>query len=191
MNTKTTVAWIVSLAILIFGIWIVVAGGGSESTEAAELRPGAKAASTLSARAAEKPNASPYIEGEGPLTEIIALQRDLKCSITTIDSSPERTGMLYVAGKKIRGDFITVGAGKKLYTAMINDGAHIFTWTIAAKTGLVLLATQNTQRAIVSHGGVTADAILSYECAPWTPQIKFFTPPPVVVFLNSSGSIHY
>ncbi len=191
MNTQTIVAWIVVLAILIFGIWIVVVGGGSTNTEAAELSGASQSSTSTSARAAGKPSSSPYIEGKGTIAEVSALKKDLKCSIATTESSPERTGMMYVTGKKVRGDFISAVGGRKIYTAMINDGTQIFAWTVAAKTGLVVPVKSSTSESLVSHGGISSNTSFEYECAAWTPHSKFFVPPQIVVFLDTSGSIHY
>ncbi len=117
------------------------------------------------------------IVGIGTIPYLISLKQPLVCSVKTM-TGYSRSGTLYVAGEKARGNFSN--------SSMIDDGTHLYAWMTGAIKGLVLLAASSASgSAIATNGGIDLATDISFACNPWTVDASVFTPPSSVSFFST------
>ena len=185
MNNKTLV-WLLVAVIVLAGAWYYFSnssGGTVTETPVATTTPttattAKPAAPKVTAPAVKKPTVTTAkIVGVGTIPYLIGLKQSLLCSVKTTSGS-SRSGTMYVAGGKVRGNFLT--------SSMIDDGTYLYAWFIGATKGLQLLAASSVSgSAIATNGGVDLATDLSFACNPWTEDASVFTPPSSVAFSSS------
>ncbi len=154
---------------------------GVPSTKPVRTTSGAKKTATKPA-----PTIAAKVSGIGPLSYLISLKEPLVCSVKTTTLSMKRSGTVYVAGGKLRGDFLSSVNGVLVNASMIDDGTHLYAWASGATKGLELLAASSASgNAIANAGGIDLAAQVSYACNAWAEDSNVFIPPTSVTFSNS------
>ena len=206
MNTRLSQNQIAALAII-----IVVIGGGAWYFSTAHRAPQAAtplatpsppAAATTSPTPATK-SAAParptrprtpqpartepvVISGYSSISYLLSLKQSLSCTVDAVAAGARRTGTIYVAGGKMRGDFSGLVNGVAAKTSMIDNGTRVYVWTDGATTGLELLAASSVNGSVIaSHGGIALSSDFSFACSRWTEDQNLFVPPPSVTFSNT------
>jgi hypothetical protein len=84
--------------------------------------------------------------------EIAKRRGDFKCEFEQSDQGVKSTGIAYISGGKIRGDFFTevnmseFGVSNKIESHMISDGESVYTWTSLSKEGYKTKINQSTKK---------------------------------------------
>ena len=199
MNNKIIVG-IIAVAVVLGGVWYSFSNstggnGGWVSTATTTLPVSTSTQQTTTKKSstsntagsgAVKKSVTPVkIAGVGPLSYLFDLKQPLVCSVkTTI--YVKRSGTMYVADRKMRGNFTSYINGMLTNTSMIDDGAYLYVWKNGASTGLKLLATISVSGSVIaSNGGFDPSTDLSFACNTWTKNENVFVPPTSVSFSNT------
>lgn len=187
-----TIAWIV-VAVVVVGtsIWLIVGGlsstpGSVSTTTPSGTSTGSQTTSNTPGTGTTNPGgkeANPQTSGVGSLTFLLSQKANWKCSVTTRGTGVKRSGTLYVANTRARGNFTGVVGGQTTMTSMIDNGLNLYLWTNGNTKGLKLSATLSASgSAAATNGGVDPAAQLDYDCYPWTADMAQFTLPAGVTF---------
>ena len=129
---------------------------------------------------------APKVAGVGPLSYLFTFKEPLVCSAKTTSPYAKRSGMVYVSGGELRGNFSGYVNGVLTDTSMIDDGTYLYAWKSGALKGLQLPAASSAAgSAIATAGGIDPAAQVSYACNPWAENSSVFVPPASVSFSNS------
>ncbi len=119
----------------------------------------------------------------GSMADLIALNKDLRCTFQSNNEYSETSGEVFVSNNKVRGNFSVVvkALGQTPFQAfMIADGKDSFVWSSLMKDGFKT-PIQKTEES--SQNGVDYYQTLSYSCVPWEKDESFFIPPETIQFL--------
>lgn len=179
MNTQTIV-WIILAAVIIGGIWLILAtpadntATGSETETATSSTSGGVGQTPQGFASPPTVQTSTTTTGVGSLNYLLSLKTPLVCSVKT-KTGITRSGTLYVAGGMARVNFSN--------STMINDGTSLYAWRTGATSGTKLPASVGASgSSIATKGGVDPSANLSYLCGPWQADARLFIPPTGVTF---------
>lgn len=115
----------VGAIVLISGIWYVSSNSKNIGTESA--------LETESLQEGEVMNV-------GSINELAAKGGQYKCTFSMTDPNAESSGIVYIEGKKFRGDFTSTVKviNQTVATHILSDGTYSYTWTDNTNTGFKL-----------------------------------------------------
>ncbi len=118
------------------------------------------------------------------LKELLASGGAQRCTFTHSVENSESSGVVYVAGGKMRGDFTSVAAGQTMQSHMIVDGETSYVWTDAMPQGMKLsFASMETQAGSQNKNqSVDVNQKLDYDCSNWAVDQSMFALPAGVTF---------
>lgn len=121
--------------------------------------------------------------GTGTITSLLALNKNLQCSVSISTGGQQTEGMVYLSvGNKIRGDFSTTQDGNAVQTSMINDGTYVYSWSNLSTQGFKETVAASGPTGAGAHGGVDSSASLTYSCKAWSPVSSKFVAPSNIKF---------
>ncbi len=199
MNAKTLAVIVVGIVIA-GGLWYLLVNGSktslpfSPSSVASETSPSGQAASvqpaggTTAAGGASRSAPARETIGIGSINDLLALRKDLICSVALSTSKLKRSGTVYVANGEMRGDFIASAGGTVTVVSMVDDGTNLYAWSDKNPDGLKLSASSSVSGSAISAWGALDPATsLDYSCLPWQADPGFFVPLPSVMFSATAG----
>lgn len=211
MDSKT-LALVAAAVLILGGGWYLMSAKPSTETatsdihvptptteNTAETAPPTSPATAPTPKPKPKPTPTPEpvkpsptaakLAGIGPMSNIIAFKESLSCAVESTGSTDKRTGLLYVANGKVRGDFSSSAVDTKSTVSLINDGTFLYVWEAGDKTGLKLIAASSVSgTAVAARGAIDPSAQISYACNPWTVDANVFKIPEEVTFTDSWGN---
>ncbi len=133
----------------------------------------------------------------GTLKDLIARNVPMTCTFATKDetSKLETKGDVYLSGKKMHGNFISVVNGKETHTHMIRDDVYMYTWTSDQPEGMKMKVDQieemtkdtmkNAKDAPQAQQATSLDnQNVDYDCSAWLVDEAKFVPPADVKFVD-------
>lgn len=134
----------------------------------------------------ESPTDSPTSTINTSLAKLIASGSPVQCSVETEENGMKTKGTVYVAGKKIRGDFKTDTPDQGVVDShlLINDDA-VHVWASSAPQG-IRLPLESAESGAVQ--GIDYTKEKDYGCRSWTPDNSKFQLPSDVKF-SDLGSL--
>lgn len=124
------------------------------------------------------------------LRALLGLGQSMSCTFSKIDGVTTSSGVVYIAGGRMRGDFKSEGTPAGTVTShMVNDGAYSYVWSDAAGQGIKMKFEAAANANAGAAPGVAAnwDDSLSYKCSPWGADESLFSPPANVEFLDAAA----
>lgn len=185
--------WILGIVIVILGIWYfsmrsvgpqeVPTATTTATTLGVGSVPSTSRTSGISGSGASPVGVTQTI-GQGSINSLMAMNENLICSVVSTSSSSQRSGTVYIADGKMRGDFISTTKGVTTVLSMIDDGTSLYVWRNTGNTiGLKLPTSISASGSVAaSHGALDPTTSLHYDCHPWNADANFFTPPANVTF---------
>lgn len=133
------------------------------------------------------------------LFDFFSMAGSQKCTFS--DKTNGGSGVVYVNGGKMRGDFQSTNNAKTTTSHMINDGTFVYIWTDGQKSGYKMsLATVKQEQSQVSMApgntnsgqqgqtqGMDMKQQSDYSCGPWAADASLFTMPQGVTFTDYSS----
>ena len=117
------------------------------------------------------------------MKELLGLGGAQRCTFTNTVENSESSGVVYVAGGKMRGDFTSVAAGQTIQSHMIVDGETSYVWSDAAPQGMkISFADMNAQRGENTNQSFDVNEKVGYSCGAWTVDAGMFALPAGVEF---------
>ena len=128
--------------------------------------------------------------GIGSLTSILALGRNLECTFSDASEEGMRTeGIAYIAGERIRSDFVTTDGGVQYDMSVIRDTETAYIWgeapegTMAVKTSIAETEGVFPVDESTSQPDPFEEQV-EFECSRWSVDEGQFTPPADVEFVD-------
>lgn len=128
---------------------------------------------------------------QGTLKDLFASGKSVKCSFdNSATDSAKVTGIVYVSGGKVRGDFATNTKTLSVNSHMIVDSGTSYIWTDMSKQGMKFALTDQTQQPTSAGKSQAPDLNqqVSYTCQDWTATGSMFVLPSDITFASISGS---
>ncbi len=180
MNKNSLIIGVVVLVLLALGAWFMANRRAGEEGQ-------------LYGSDTEMPGDSTGEEAAGTSTSLktlLAAGTAQQCSFQDTAVGMNSEGVIYVAGGKVRGNFMSTVDGQPVGTHMIVDGKTSYVWTDASamgfKTTLPEGTTQPSTAASNQTSALDVNKTLNYSCQPWTADNSVFTLPSGVQFNDLS-----
>ncbi|MFA5776072.1 MAG: hypothetical protein WC988_00745 [Patescibacteria group bacterium] len=134
----------------------------------------------------------------GNVFDLIKLGKILKCTYSMDAEGVSISGISYVSGKNMRGDFEnTDPTGSKMQSHMISDGAWVYTWTSASPQGFKMNVSDAESKTPTADTGSSANGQnldnfknnLDFKCNPWVEDTSLFQVPSDIKFTDFSESM--
>ena len=115
-------------------------------------------------------------------TRLMAAGQSVECSFEKKDGSQK--GTMYVAGEKLRGEFLMKEGGSEYTMHMIRDTEKMYTWGGPMGEGQGMIMPVSMQGRSPMGGPQTAnmDEEMDFTCKPWSADAGQFQPPSDVTF---------
>lgn len=138
------------------------------------------------------------LTGRGDMATLLALGRDLECSVVheDVEHSLSTEGSVFLSGGKVRGDFLTGTLGTtsdKTVTSMIMRDEMVYVWatidgdTWGMKSSLTSGAEASDTPQLDRREPLALDTEVRYDCKPWRPvDASVFALPSDVLFRDLS-----
>lgn len=113
---------------------------------------------------------------------------DYKCTFSQSTSLGDSTGVVYISGKNIRGDFISevsipsLSVVEKVDTYMISDGESVYTWSSMSPDGFKAPVAEDSKTANNSNLNNPSMQQLDYKCVSWKVDESVFKIPNNITF---------
>ncbi len=127
---------------------------------------------------------------KGNISNLIERGDKLKCDFADTINGLNLTGVMYVSGAKVRGDF-TINAGdNKIENYMIVDGDNIYTWSGSAQQGMKITKAQLEQSEVGKNpeDSFGLQRNFDLDCKNWTEESSKFVVPTNVTFTEMSAT---
>ncbi len=140
--------------------------------------------------------------GEGSLSELLARNENLECSISykqNVNNDDVVEGSYFTSNGKMRGDFLTKDSGQEVLSSMIIRDGEFYSWSVieGEKFGMKASVDQFTQvgddesKPKADNGPVSLDDSVKYDCKPWNNvDGSVFEPPTDVLFRDYNAIIN-
>ena len=169
MNTKIIVGAVVAVAV-VAGLWYYLSGMGANTT-------------TPSDQAGAVASQDEATSGTGTLESLIARGGNYQCTVTISNEGTQSSGVVYISGNKLSGDFTAVAQGVTVKAYMISDGEYVYSWSDMVAQGFKMpVEVSSSASAGAAQTGIDMAAGVSYDCDPWTPDASKFVPPTTIEF---------
>ncbi|HZJ18200.1 MAG TPA: hypothetical protein VFD45_01100 [Patescibacteria group bacterium] len=126
---------------------------------------------------------------KGTIKNLFGAGKNVKCAINSAENNG--TGTVYVAGKKMRGDFTSQVEGKTVKSHFIQDEEFSYIWSSEMDQGIKMkadLGTEETsasnskENSTVKNQTMDLNKEVDYKCSNWTVDNSKFTPPSNIKF---------
>lgn len=142
------------------------------------------------------------VVGEGSLSDLLARNENLECSIVykRSDGADDVVeGSYFTSNGKMRGDFLTKDSGEEVLSSMIIKDGTFYSWSVIEGEKFGMKANLEQMQTIGSddskpkadNGPVSLDQSVKYDCKPWNSvDGSVFEPPSNVLFRDYSTIIN-
>ena len=129
-------------------------------------------------------SSQPQQATRGSIKSLIGAGKNVTCDIVYPDGNGK--GTIYVADKKMRGDFTTMVNNQSMESHMIQDGDFVYFWsgTQGTKMKVSTIATPTPGAAGGQPQGADLNKDVDYKCSSWSPDTSKLTPPADVKFTD-------
>lgn len=122
------------------------------------------------------------------IAELLSSSTAQKCTISQSAEGSSSEGTIYVAGGKVRGDFVSQSGGQTMTAHLLVDGTTSYSWVDGLGVGIKAPVRVDASTGEAVEGEVDINQKLDYQCEPWTSvDTSLFAVPATVQFtdLNS------
>lgn len=119
------------------------------------------------------------------LASIMGRGGNYKCTFSHKTDFSTSSGVVYIGGKKVRGDFkssVSIGSIGDIESHMISNGDFVYTWSEMSPQGFKAKATQNLQS---DNTSVPTNQELDYKCDSWRIDEEMFVVPSDITFVEN------
>lgn len=121
------------------------------------------------------------------IKSLLGAGKNVTCEISYPDNGG--SGTVYVAGEKMRSDYMMTVSGKTMEGHMISDGAYMYSWqgTTGMKFKADAVATPTPAAGSqTQQQGADIDQEVDMDCGNWSVDNSKFTPPTDVTFTDAT-----
>lgn len=128
---------------------------------------------------------------QSTLKDLLAGGKAQKCIFSDKMENTDISGTMYLAGKRMRGDFNSVVEGKTMGSHMIFENNTAYNWSDGQTTGMMFKMDPNEVQKTQSDGAPNQqfdpNKVVDYKCSGWSADNSMFTPPSNVKFNDLSA----
>ncbi len=124
---------------------------------------------------------------EGTLKSLLLANKAQKCTYYTSTASTIITGNVYVANRKMKGDFSTGSQGIHINGHLIINDKNAYIWTDLSKQGFKFYLGDLTASTSAQNNNSQAPNLnqkINYSCNNWSVDKSVFIPPTDITFSN-------
>jgi hypothetical protein len=138
--------------------------------------------------------------GTGKLAALLGSERPMKCTFSQTDEGTYVEGVWYVAGERMRGDYVMTEEGERYESGMYSDGVTMYSWsdTPEGLMGTKFTLTKYEEVEYDEYDGEYERAEwddelfgvedeVEYECEPWRVDESLFTVPDGIEFMDMTA----
>lgn len=179
---------IIGVVILAVGAWLILSGGKNKEN-VADNQNQDNSSETVVTNVESSVNEEPFEENTS-LFDLIKKGGNYICDVSHDTEIGSSTGVAYIAGERVRGDFLSKVdvpgiVSMDIESHMISDGESVYTWTSLSnegyKTPVVMAGEANTDTQTISF-----EDNLNYKCNPWDVDVTKFLIPTNITFKTSA-----
>lgn len=124
---------------------------------------------------------------KGSIRSLLSGGKNITCTVAYPDNGGG--GTMYIADKKMRGDFTTKDAGgKQIESHMVQDGEFIYSWMGTQGVKMKIDTSANASPAAGSaQQGADLDKQQDMKCSSWSIDNSKFAVPADVKFMDATG----
>lgn len=175
------------LAVLVIGgaSYLIFSGGNKE--EVLNNESNSQIPEEMVGEEAEEKQEARNFEEKTTLAKLMENGGNYECTFTHNTEMGESTGVVYIADKKIRGDFVSkvsvpgLGDMGNIETFMISDGESVYSWSSMSEEGVKV---PQSDQNVESQGEATipTNQELDYKCVAWKVDESKFSLPTNITF---------
>lgn len=122
----------------------------------------------------------------GTFADLMNREGSYECAFSEEVSGSKSEGVVYVAGKKIRGNFTSTVGTETIRSSMIHDGTDMYMWSEAMPQGIKMkaAAAEGDVGAPMAGEMFNPNIAMNYDCKEWTTDSAWFVVPPNVEFMS-------
>jgi hypothetical protein len=125
------------------------------------------------------------------LKDLLTAGQSVKCEFNNTEA--KSAGTVYIADKKVRGDFSTMIDNKAMTSHMITDNDTSYIWTEGQTSGFKMTLSKEDKAELNDQAkqnqGIDPDEKMDYQCSPWSASNDSFKLPSDVEFKDFSALI--
>lgn len=130
------------------------------------------------------------LDGEATFRELLALGDNIRCNVSY---EPEEyngvfDGTVFIAGERMRADFVMNSPEGTMETSVINTGDRVYTWgsTPMGRMAIMFDAPEDTPESDSDDTDepFDMDENVTYRCGTWTVDASVFAPPADIEFVS-------
>ncbi|MBI2031462.1 MAG: hypothetical protein HYT08_02495 [Candidatus Levybacteria bacterium] len=176
---------------IIIGIIVLVLIGGAVAYT--QLNKSSQAPQQPTTVGEEKTQSSESMN-KGSFKSLLGMGQTVTCNVSYSVDQMESKGTVYVAGKKMRGDFtVKTADSQAMDSHMITDEMYMYSWSSANSQGVKFKideALQITPSPGAQSQTAQLDQEVDYKCSSWTVDNSKFTPPSNIKFTDMSSMMN-
>lgn len=129
--------------------------------------------------------------GSGNIFDLIKLGKVAKCTYSYDADKSKLSGVTYISGKNMRGDFtMKLADGQDIESHIISDGEWLFSWSSAMPQGFRMKVSDQESKSIDSStqntNALDLNKSFDYKCSAWLVDSSKFEVPTDVTFADFS-----
>ncbi|HEV7702226.1 MAG TPA: hypothetical protein VGO63_02165 [Candidatus Paceibacterota bacterium] len=168
--SKTLISVLVLALVIVGGYFIVKANKGGYAAPTVSTEENTSDTSNIPAQSGKKIAFSEFVKQGG----------SYKCDVKQAMSDFENSGVVYMSGGKIRGDFSTIAEGRPIDSSFVVKDGYTYMWSSALPT--MGFKVKVNADATASGEYNWQEGVGDYNCEPWTADEATFTLPASVTF---------
>jgi len=125
-------------------------------------------------------------EYEGTFAELMMRGESLECTIDASSIAELESGVMYVSGDNMRGEFVVNAEGYgQVESYMISNGEYVHTWSSMMPQGMTMpVETDSEVDTAISEQSFDVDAEYTYDCKEWSVDDSYFELPADINFME-------
>lgn len=125
------------------------------------------------------------------MNDLLAKGGSQTCVFASPEGETESSGIVYLAGGKMRGDFVSKSGGQTIESHMITDGQMAHVWSNMMTQGMKIdfSAISSNEDGDRPDTGFDANEEVDYRCTNWSPDQSKFNLPSGVTFVDLNATL--
>lgn len=127
----------------------------------------------------------------GSFLDLIKMGKTVKCGFSYKQDNLDTSGITYVSGKKMKGEFTSTVDGKEIKSNMVSDGDYFYMWSDAIPQGYKMKVSEaeadsENIKSQQLEAMKNIQGNYDYKCSPWIASDSTFEVPTNITFTDFS-----
>lgn len=192
-NHRNAQGGFIPILIVIVVAAAAAVGGGvyyNNQSQKAKVKVDLQATTTMDINGNATSSARSGGRNLGSIRSLLTLGSNSKCTISAATVDGTISGIVYVSGSSMRGDFSSSMSGSgNVESHMIRNQNDVFVWSGSQGAKMNVSSMASGQAAAGNDGQVSLDQNVEYACESWVKDESRFSVPTSVEFIDISAAI--